>query len=49
MLEYNFDKMLFRIPEDKHSPEEIIRLLDEHPEVKFVSTDPVLHSLRSQS
>lgn len=37
MLEYNFDKMLFRIPEDKHSPEEIIRLLDEHPEVKFVS------------
>ena len=37
MLEYNLDKMLFRIPEDRHTPEEIIDLLEKHPEVQFVS------------
>ncbi|MDD6042758.1 MAG: glutamine synthetase, partial [Eubacteriaceae bacterium] len=37
MLGYDLDKMLFRIPADKHSPEEIIRTLEEHPEVQFVS------------
>lgn len=37
MLKYDLDKMLFRIPVDRHSPEEITELLEKHPEVQFVS------------
>ncbi len=37
MLDYDLDKMLFRIPADKHSAEEITQILKEHPEVQFVS------------
>ncbi len=37
MLDYDLDKMLFRIPADKHSAEEIKAILEEHPEVQFVS------------
>lgn len=37
MLEFDFDKMLYNIPANKHSKEEITLLLREHPEVKFVS------------
>lgn len=37
MLEYDLDKMLFRIPADKHTAEEIRAILKEHPEVQFVS------------
>lgn len=31
------EKMLFNIPKDRHSAEEIRRILGEHPEVRFVS------------
>lgn len=37
MLDYDLDKMLFRIPADKHSAKEITEILEEHPEVQFVS------------
>ena len=37
MLKYDLDKMLYVIPADKHSPEEVSGILKEHPEVKFVS------------
>lgn len=37
MLSYNLDKMLYIIPADKHSPEEIRSILNAHTEVKFVS------------
>lgn len=37
MLSYDLNKMLYTIPADKHSPEDITRILNEHPEVKFVS------------
>lgn len=37
MLEYDIDKMLFTIPPEKHSAEEITKILNEHPEVHFVS------------
>ncbi len=37
MLDFDLDKMLFRIPADKHSAKEITKVLEEHPEVKFVS------------
>lgn len=37
MLDYDLDKMLFRIPADKHSAREITEILEEHPEVQFVS------------
>ena len=37
MLDYDLDKMLFRIPADKHSAKEITKILEEHPEVQFVS------------
>lgn len=37
MLDYDLDKMLFRIPADKHSASEITAILEEHPEVQFVS------------
>ena len=37
MLSYDLDKMLYTVPADKHSPEDISRILRSHPEVKFVS------------
>ncbi len=37
MLSYDLDKMLFCIPKDKHSSEELSGLLLAHPEVQFVS------------
>ena len=37
MLDYDLDKMLFRIPAEKHSAKEITEILEEHPEVQFVS------------
>ena len=37
MLSYDLDKMLYTIPADKHSPEDISMILKDHPEVKFVS------------
>ncbi|MDR0853222.1 MAG: glutamine synthetase [Clostridiales Family XIII bacterium] len=32
-----FDKMLYVIPKDKHTGDAIVKLLDKHPEVQFVS------------
>lgn len=37
MLSYDLNKMLYTIPADKHSAEEIRETLEAHPEVKFVS------------
>ena len=37
MLSYDLNKMLYTLPVDKHSPEDIRKILKEHPEVKFVS------------
>ena len=37
MLSYDLNKMLYTLPADKHSPEDIRKSLQEHPEVKFVS------------
>ena len=37
MLEYDFEKMLFTIPANFHSKEDIINILKEHPEVRFIS------------
>lgn len=37
MINFDLDKMLFTIPADKHSKEEIISVLKAHPEVRFVS------------
>ena len=37
MLEYDIDKMLFRIPAEQHSAKEITKILEAHPEVEFVS------------
>ena len=37
MINFDLDKMLFTIPADKHSNEEIISVLKAHPEVRFVS------------
>ena len=37
MISYDFDKMLYTIPADKHSTEEIREILGKHPEIKFVS------------
>ena len=37
MRAFDFDKMLFSIPADKHSLPEIKLALTEHPEVRFVS------------
>lgn len=37
MLDFNLNRMLFNIPADKHTKEEIIEILREHPEVQFVS------------
>lgn len=37
MIDFDLRKMLFTIPADKHSKEEIIAALQAHPEVRFVS------------
>ena len=37
MLNYDFSKMLFVIPADRHGEEEIRRALLAHPEIKFIS------------
>ena len=37
MFDFDLDKMLFTIPAENHSPEEIASLLRAHPEVRFVS------------
>ena len=37
MLNYDLDKMLYTLPADQHSVEEIRETLVSHPEVKFVS------------
>jgi len=37
MLSYDLNKMLYTLPADKHSPEDIKKTLEDHPEVKFVS------------
>jgi len=37
MLSYDLNKMLYTLPADKHSPEDIRKALEKHPEVKFVS------------
>ena len=37
MLEFDYDKMLFTIPADRHSKKEIKTLLEAHPEIEFVS------------
>jgi len=37
MLEFDFERMLFKIPPTKHDNGEISQILREHPEVQFVS------------
>lgn len=37
MLDFNFDRMLFNIEPEDHSAERIKTILNEHPEVQFVS------------
>ena len=37
MLNYDLDKMIYTLPADQHSVEEIRETLVAHPEVKFVS------------
>lgn len=37
MLTFDLDKMLYTLPADKHSSEDIAEILRRHPEVKFVS------------
>ena len=37
MLNYDLDRMLYTLPADQHSEEEIRNALTSHPEVKFVS------------
>ena len=37
MFNFDLDKMLFCIPKDKHSTNTIKEILEEHPEVQFVS------------
>ncbi|MDO4870117.1 MAG: glutamine synthetase [Bacillota bacterium] len=37
MLNYDLDKMLYTLPADRHSEEDIRNALTAHPEVKFVS------------
>ena len=37
MLDFNFDKMLFTIGPENHSADRIKTILNEHPEVQFVS------------
>lgn len=37
MLDFDIDKMLFTIPPESHDCREVRRILEEHPEVEFVS------------
>ena len=37
MLNYDLNRMLYTLPADQHSEEEIRNALTSHPEVKFVS------------
>lgn len=37
MINFDIDRMLFVIPKNQHSPNAIKRILNEHPEVEFVS------------
>ncbi len=37
MLDFDFEKMLFTIPPEKHSEAEVKKILSAHPEVRFVS------------
>ena len=37
MLKYDLDKMLYVIPADKHSPEEVSGILKEHPEYNIAT------------
>lgn len=37
MLDFDIERMLFTIPKEEHSNEEIIKKLKEHPEVEYVS------------
>lgn len=37
MLDFDFERMLFKIPSNKHKNTEIAYILKEHPEVQFVS------------
>lgn len=37
MLDYNFKEMLFTIKTEDHTKERLIEILNQHPEVKFVS------------
>lgn len=37
MLEFNIDKMLFNIPKDNHTKDDIVSILKLHKEVQFVS------------
>ncbi len=37
MLDFDFERMLFKIPKDEHTNTEIVQILQKHPEVQFVS------------
>ncbi len=37
MIDFDFDKMLFRIPPEEHGAEQVRQILEAHPEVRFVS------------
>lgn len=37
MIDFDLNKMLFTVPAEQHSREELLCVLKEHPEVKFIS------------
>lgn len=37
MYDFDFDRMLFGIPAERHDPAEVRQILEAHPEVRFVS------------
>lgn len=37
MLEFDFERMLFKIPPENHGKEDLFKILGAHPEVEFVS------------
>ncbi|MCI8349132.1 MAG: glutamine synthetase [Firmicutes bacterium] len=37
MLDFDFERMLFKIPKDEHTNTEIVQILQKHSEVQFVS------------
>ena len=37
MLDFDFERMLFKIPPEKHDKESLTGILTQHPEVEFVS------------